>query len=98
MLEGYQKTYITAKISPVFTGENFKTVASKKYEKCQMFRFLSPDITPVNIILASEHEKQLNGDYFFQEMINKSCKTPIHKPFNIDTRMSEDESIFLTIL
>ena len=54
MLEGYQKTYITAKISPVFTGENFKTVASKKKYDMPSVEFLSPDITPVNIILASE--------------------------------------------
>lgn len=91
MLDGYQKTYITAKVSPVFTGENFRTVASKKKYEMPDVPFLSPDITPVNIILASEHEN-LNGDYFSRDELIKACKTPIHKPFNIEHTMSEDES------
>lgn len=91
MLEGYQKTYITAKVSPAFSVDNFKTVASKKKYDMPTVDFLSPDIVPVNIILASEHEN-LNGDYFSREELIKACKTPIHKPFNIEHTMSEDES------
>ena len=91
MLEGYQKTYITAKVSPAFSVDNFKTVASTKKYDMPTVDFLSPDIVPVNIILASEHEN-LNGDYFSREELIKACKTPIHKPFNIEHTMSEDES------
>lgn len=91
MLDGYEKTYVTAKVSPVFSGDNFKTVASKKKYSMPQVDNLSPDLVPVNIILASEHEN-LNGDYFSREEIINACKTPIHKPFNIEHTMSEDES------
>lgn len=91
MFDGYEKTYITAKISPSFSCDNFKTVASKKKYNMPSVEFLSPDLVPVNIILASEHEN-LNGDYFSREELIRACKTPINKPFNIEHTMAEDES------
>lgn len=91
MLNGYDKTYVTAKVVPSFDIENFKAVASGKKYNMPDVENMSLDLTPVNIILASEHEN-LNGDYFSREELIKSFKTPIHKPFNIEHTMSEDES------
>ena len=92
MFEGYQRSFVTAKICPVFY-KNEKRAVAKKEESYNIPEIdgLTPDLAQVNFILASEHEN-LNGDYFRRDEIIKAYATPVHKPFDIEHTIAEDES------
>lgn len=94
MFEGYGHSFVSAKVSPVFRTRLGKAVASKQESKYQFPEFanITPDLDVVSIVLASEHEN-LNGDYFSREELVQAFATPIHKPFNIEHTMAEDESL-----
>ena len=90
MFEGYERTFVAAKISPCFDTEKFFSIASKgKYDIPK--QDVTPDLLPFNIVLASEHEN-LNGDYFSREELISARKTPINKPFNVEHMVAEEDS------
>lgn len=91
MLEGYERSFVTAKISPVFYKNEKRAVANKESYSFPDIEGLTPDLAQVNFILCSEHEN-LNGDYFRRDELINAYKTPVHKPFDIEHTIAEDES------
>lgn len=91
MFEDYQRSFVTAKICPAFYKSDKRAVAKKEGYKIPDIDGLTLDLAQVNFILVSEHEN-LNGDYFSREELLKSYSTPLHKPFDIEHTISEDES------
>lgn len=92
MKDGLFKTYVTAKVSPLYSKDIKKTVASKdkKYEIPELDN-ITIDLAPFKIVLVSEKEN-LNGDFFNRSELIQARGTPINKPFNIEHTVSEDES------
>jgi hypothetical protein len=91
MREGYQRTFITAKLCPSFGNDSFKAVASEKKYDIPKLDGITPDLELVHMVLASE-QNNLNGDFFNRSELIMAAKTPINKPFNIEHIVSEDES------
>lgn len=94
MRDGYERSFVSAKVSPIFKTRLGKAVASKKESKYQIpeFENITPDLDLVALVLASEHEN-LNADYFSREELIQAVSSPIHKPFNVEHTVAEDESL-----
>lgn len=94
MFEGYERSFVSAKVSPIFKTRMGKAIASKESKKYEFpeFENITDDLDLVALVLASEH-KNLNADYFSRSELVQAVLSPIHKPFNIEHAVAEDESL-----